>query len=304
MGRRWILWSITILAVLTVASPATAATRLSMPVSGGIVVAFGATYETAGRSLTHRGVDMLGTPAETVRAACDGIVTFAGEVPADGGGRTHAVTIRSDDGLLVCVSPLGSVCVSTGESVGGDRAIGTLAASGDGSWACTHAHLSVREGGVYVDPTPLLVAPAADAPANVPTAAPSDSGGAGTATMESPTVDAGARSGAAAGVGASVPAASVARAGVAAPLVDAARIRTAYAAGLGVLRSPTRSPQARLLCEARLADSVERPALGLRASGRTLVNGGALAGLVGAAGAVAARRRLACVAAHDRRPME
>lgn len=129
---------------------------LSPPVAGAVLTRYGARYETPAGTSTHRGLD-LGAPEGTaVLAAVDGVVTFAGLVPADGGGRSTAVTITTTEGLLVTVSPLLAAGVAKGAHVVAGDELGALAGGGDASSAQPHVHLSVRVDGTYVDPEPML----------------------------------------------------------------------------------------------------------------------------------------------------
>ncbi len=128
---------------------------LARPVSGIALVRFGERYGSE-HQCTHWGLDLAGTPGEPVRAPCGGTVVFAGLIPADGGGRTGAVTIQPEDGLAVTVSPLAAVAVTRGDVVDRGATVGVLAAAGDGSSNEPHLHLSVRREGRYVDPEQLL----------------------------------------------------------------------------------------------------------------------------------------------------
>jgi len=295
MGRRLVVGFVSVLCLS--ASVAIASTQLSPPVSGGAILGFGATYDAGGRNHTHRGVDLQGSAGEIVRAACDGVVEFAGEVPADGGGRTRAVTIRSADGLLVCVSPLSATRVSKGGRVVAGDALGELAESGDGSSSASHVHLSVRDGDTYVEPSIQSAGQMTDAPDE--TTLPSSTGGevGGRSAVEgqgaapnSGTAQVG--SGATSAASASVVAGAVR---AAPPVFDGARIRAAYAKCIGVMRSSARGRQFRFLGEASLTDSVQRPSLRISA-----IRGGSeyvsvLVALAITAVAMAARSRIACV---------
>ena len=146
-----------VLAALGVPQGATAAEVLLPPVSGRALTEFGARYETAAGTVTHRGLDLAAEAGAHVLAAADGVVTFAGLVPADGGGRTTAVTITTPGGMLVTVSPLEAATIGKGANVVAGDELGVLSASGDGSSAQTHVHLSARVAGTYVDPRPMLV---------------------------------------------------------------------------------------------------------------------------------------------------
>jgi hypothetical protein len=129
---------------------------LSPPVSGAVLTRYGARYETSAGSFTHRGLDLGAPEGAAVVAAAEGIVTFAGLVPADGGGRSTAVTITTPSGLLVTVSPLLATSVGKGEHVVAGDEVGTLAGAGDASSAQPHVHFSVRVDGTYIDPEPML----------------------------------------------------------------------------------------------------------------------------------------------------
>lgn len=149
--------------MLLLASPvaARATEGLTRPCSGELLLRFGSTYSLVGKNVVHRGLDIQAEEGDGVLAAAGGTVSFAGQVPADGGGRVTAVTVTTDTGLLVCVSPLRSASVSKGDYVSAGELVGVLAGSGDDSVADTHVHLSVRDEGVYVDPELLLGKPVA-----------------------------------------------------------------------------------------------------------------------------------------------
>lgn len=141
----------------------------TMPVAdGAIVLQYGASYG----GMTHHGVD-IGAPAgTTVRAPASGRVAFAGQVPADGGGRCGAVTIALADGSSVSLLPLSEILTSEGAEVSASDAVGTLAAAGDGSTVDPHLHIGLRKGRAYLDPTGLLPVAFSVDPV-IPTATPS-----------------------------------------------------------------------------------------------------------------------------------
>lgn len=154
------------LAAVAVQSPAYAG-EWAAPVAGcRIVFAYGAQY--AGK--THRGVDLDACAGGDVMAPAAGTVSFAGQVPADGGGTCGAVTVELPDGLRVSLLPLQEVLVSAGDRVAEAEVVGTLAASGDDSTAAPHLHLGARRGTQYVDPTALLPPLAAAEPEPEPDA--------------------------------------------------------------------------------------------------------------------------------------
>jgi len=144
--------------------PAGAAT---VPIPGGCLLGFGATYSVGGAGRTHLGADLGGAPGAQVRAPVDGTVVFAGQVPAtDGSGsRATCVTIASG-GDRWTLLPLDSVEVEQGQDVQEGAVVGRLAGSGDGSSSGTHLHVGLRRGELYLDPMSLLAAPAIAGPSS------------------------------------------------------------------------------------------------------------------------------------------
>ncbi len=94
----------------------------------------------------NRGWEYATNPGTVVRAAADGMVTFAGRV-----GPSSAVTVAHADGLRTSYSYLLSVTVSEGSTVRRGDPVGL---SGD------HMHFGVRRGDVYLDPADLFAVPA------------------------------------------------------------------------------------------------------------------------------------------------
>ena len=93
----------------------------------------------------NRGWEYRTEPGSAVRAAADGIVTFAGRV-----GPSSAVTITHADGLRTSYSYLESVEVREGAAVAQGQPIGR---SGP------RLHFGVRRGDSYLDPATLFTAP-------------------------------------------------------------------------------------------------------------------------------------------------
>lgn len=123
------------------------------PVEGGsMILGFGAAYPGG----SHRGVDIAAAPGVTVSAPVAGTVSFAGRVPADGGGTCVAVTLELADGRRMSLLPLESADVVSGECVESGQTLGVLAASGDDSSSATHLHMSLRRGELYLDPGDLV----------------------------------------------------------------------------------------------------------------------------------------------------
>jgi len=160
--------AVLILAVTTV-SPAVAGEAWSAPVDGcRIALPFGERY--AGK--THHGVDLAADAGADVRAPSSGVVTFAGTVPADGGGTCGALTVELADGLRVSLLPLAEVFVEAGDRVSAAEAVGVLAAAGDDSCGAAHLHLGARRGTAYVDPTGFLPVAVVDTPETTGEAVP------------------------------------------------------------------------------------------------------------------------------------
>jgi len=119
----------------------------------------------------HLGVDVAYQTGAGLHAPVDGTISFIGRVPGSAGLNVTAITIEQSDGSLVTLNPFASTTVAKGESVSKGQLLGTLSAIGDPSSDAPHAHLSLRVGGVYRDPS-ALIAPALDASAMVPVAQP------------------------------------------------------------------------------------------------------------------------------------
>jgi hypothetical protein len=95
----------------------------------------------------RRGIDLATRPGEVVRAACGGVVTFAGREPA---ARTLGVTVRCGE-LAATHLRLSRLAVRRGDTVWAGRAIGRAAAR--------TIRLGARRAGDpfgYVDPRALL----------------------------------------------------------------------------------------------------------------------------------------------------
>ena len=127
-------------------TPAQAAPQAVAPIMGDVVRGFDPPDQPwlAG----HRGVDIEGVPGETVVAAIDGVVSFAGMVA----GRP---VISIQHGTLTTTYEPVQPIVSAHQSVSAGQVIGTLLAGhpcpGE---ACLHWGL--KEGDTYLDPLSLL----------------------------------------------------------------------------------------------------------------------------------------------------
>lgn len=102
----------------------------------------------------HPGLDIGILQSLDVRAAADGVVILAGEVPGfDGYGSIVAVQHRF--GYMSLYAHLSQPLVRLGEQVRTGQLIGIAGCTG---WCTgTHLHFEVRHGGLPIDPTFLMV---------------------------------------------------------------------------------------------------------------------------------------------------
>lgn len=145
---------------LCLVRPMPASAAWPLPSAARVALGFGATYSSpdATRSSTHRGVDLEAAAGSRVLAPLAGEVTFAGRVPAVGGGTVLAVTISTSKGDITLL-PLGSATVKRGVRVAEGDGVGLLG-EGDGSCADSHLHVGLKRGDLYVDPLGVMTAPA------------------------------------------------------------------------------------------------------------------------------------------------
>ena len=128
------------------ATPAHAAPQAVAPVMGDVVRGFDPPDQPwlAG----HRGVDIAGTPGQTVVAAMDGVVSFAGMVA----GRP---VISINHGSLTTTYEPVQPSVSAGDRVLAGQPIGALL-SGHPCPGEACLHWGLKEGDTYLDPLSLL----------------------------------------------------------------------------------------------------------------------------------------------------
>ncbi|WP_338892824.1 M23 family metallopeptidase [Rhodococcus sovatensis] len=97
----------------------------------------------------HRGVDLAGREGQSVRAAGDGVVVFAGIVATK-----PVVSVDHPSGLRTTYEPVVS-SVTPGSRVRGGDVIGTLA-SGHAGCVTPCLHWGVRRDRTYLDPLALM----------------------------------------------------------------------------------------------------------------------------------------------------
>lgn len=98
----------------------------------------------------HRGVDLAGTSGQTVLAAGDGIVVFAGVVAGK-----PVVSIDHAGGLRTTYEPV-RAAVEVGRRVGRGAAIGTLESGHAGCAVAACLHWGLRREHDYLDPLGLI----------------------------------------------------------------------------------------------------------------------------------------------------
>lgn len=150
-------------ALLAVAAPLAAAPPIDappidappggwlLPVEGPLVRPFEEPVSRYGPG--HRGADFEVPPGTVVRAANDGVVSFAGSVA----GALHVVVAHAG-GLRTSYSFLSRVDVRVGQSVRRGDTVGATGGNGDGHGPGVF-HLGLRIGDRYIDPMQLFGPP-------------------------------------------------------------------------------------------------------------------------------------------------
>jgi murein DD-endopeptidase MepM/ murein hydrolase activator NlpD len=103
-----------------------------------------------GRRAWHAGVDIKAQPGESVLAARDGVVSFAGRHPELG----NLIIVDHGEGLRSFYGHNQTMRVSAGQQVGAGTEIAQAGASGRA--AGPHVHFEVRRGELAINPEPLL----------------------------------------------------------------------------------------------------------------------------------------------------
>ncbi len=128
-------------------APAAAVVPAPLPGVAAVTSQYGwRTDPLDGRHRFHAGLDLRAAYGQEVRAATEGVVTFAGEKPGYG----LVVEVSHGTGLETRYAHLSSAAVSQGEQV---RAGDVIARSGrSGRATGPHLHFEVRQHGQPVDP--------------------------------------------------------------------------------------------------------------------------------------------------------
>lgn len=119
------------------AAAPTGEARFRWPLAGQVVRGF-----SEGKDAAARGLDIKASPGRTVRAAGDGVVTYAGTlVPAYG----PMVIVAHDGGFHTVYARLGSIEVSVGQRLAAGNPVGQ-------SGQDNYIHFEVRQGETARDP--------------------------------------------------------------------------------------------------------------------------------------------------------
>ncbi len=97
----------------------------------------------------HRGVDLLGTPGQAVRAAMAGVISFSGTIAGRG------VVVVDHGDTRTTYEPV-DARAAVGESVPAGGRIGVLALPGSHCFPRACLHWGWRRGATYLDPLGLL----------------------------------------------------------------------------------------------------------------------------------------------------
>lgn len=148
-------WIVPVVAAILLAAPASAdSERLNWPLHPRPVVVRMFDAPSPNWQPGHRGVDLAGTPGQTVFAAAGGTVVFAGELA----GRP-VVSIAHPGGLRTSYEPV-AASVRAGQRVGTGGALGRLQAGHAGCAAAACLHWGAMWGPAsradYVDPLGLV----------------------------------------------------------------------------------------------------------------------------------------------------
>ncbi|MEX0868618.1 MAG: peptidoglycan DD-metalloendopeptidase family protein [Nitriliruptoraceae bacterium] len=144
----WTRCVIVIVGVLAISvrpyAPATAdELEVQWPLAGAVVGEFAAPRTPFGPG--RRGIHIAAAPGAPVRAAADGVITFAGQVAAE-----TWVTIEHGNGTATTYGPLAALTVRRGAAIDRGESLGVLA-DADG-----YLHWGAKRGGAYIDPAGLV----------------------------------------------------------------------------------------------------------------------------------------------------
>ncbi len=99
----------------------------------------------------HKGIDIARPSNPTIKAADNGVVTFAGW---DSGGYGNKVIINHQNGFTTLYGHMSSISVRVGQTVSKGQAIGIMGATGDATGV--HLHFEVTKNGALQNPLSFL----------------------------------------------------------------------------------------------------------------------------------------------------
>jgi len=130
-------------------APPPGAGTYAWPVQGEVIRPFDPPGDPFGSG--HRGVDIAAPSGTPVRAAEEGVVTFAGALAG-----SLYVSIDHPGGVRTTYSWLSSVVVRRGDRVARLQVLGATGPGHPGDPGPAHLHLGARVAEAYVDPLLLL----------------------------------------------------------------------------------------------------------------------------------------------------
>ena len=119
------------------------------PIDAPLTSDFGLRFRGMSPDL-HRGVDLRAPMGTEVHSMAAGRVRFAGTMSGFG----NVIWLDHGASILSVYAHLSSIRVRAGERVGAGQLIGLSGQSGDAT--APHLHFEVWQGGIEVDPVPLL----------------------------------------------------------------------------------------------------------------------------------------------------
>lgn len=125
--------------------------QFERPVNGRITSGFGMRVHPIEHvEKEHQGIDFAGAVGDTVKAAANGQVIFAGTQRGYG----KIVIIKHSDTLCSAYGHLSDIHVNVGENVAVGEKIGEVGMTGNSTGP--HLHFEIRENGVQVNPSKYL----------------------------------------------------------------------------------------------------------------------------------------------------
>ncbi len=124
------------------------------PLYGDVVLGFREEYfdDEKQADYKHTGIDIIGSPGDSISASGNGIIAYIGFSPI--GGRT--IVIRHNQDIRTTYLNLQNIYVSQGDTVKQGENIATIGAHDDPSWIDSHLHFAIIYLNKYLDPLQVL----------------------------------------------------------------------------------------------------------------------------------------------------